>query len=282
MAGFGRVSPTARLTGAMWRRHGLSPEALHPRSEQWLAAAMRLGSPLSRHLLVEGMLHARHCAIDRLLEQAIASGTITHVIELACGHSARGWRMKQRFGAPLHYIETDLPAMAEEKQQLLSRGALFSPQHEVRALDASASAGPLSLPALLASLPADAGVAVISEGLLNYLPLQSVDQLWQSCAMKLRRFSASLYLSDCYLAEDNGDALTRAFVGALSLAVRGRVHLHFDDAPSLMERARRDGWRTVHVDRCQDIGLDHPIGEAPGAGRVRIIRASAHPEPPGD
>jgi len=282
MVGFGRVSPTARFTGAMWRRHGLSPEALHPRSEQWLAEAMRWGAPLSRHLLLDGMLHARHCAIDQRLEQAIASGAITHVVELASGHSARGWRMKQRFGPPLHYIETDLPAMAEAKQHCLSRGGLLSPQHEVRPLDASATAGPLSLPALLSSLPTDAGVAVISEGLLNYLPLQVVDQLWQSAAMKLRPFSASLYLSDCYLAEDNGDPLTTLLIGALSLAVRGRVHLHFDDAPTLMERAQRDGWRAVHIDRCSDLGLDHRIGNAPGAGRVRIVRASAHPACPGD
>lgn len=265
----------------MWRRHGLSPEALHPRSEQWLAEALRLGAPLSRHFLVDGMLHARHCAIDRQLERAIASGAITHVVELASGHSARGWRMKQRFGPALHYIETDLPAMAEDKQLRLSQGGLLSPQHEVRALDASATAGPLSLPALLASLPAEAGVAVISEGLLNYLPLQVVDQLWQSAAMKLRRFSASLHLSDCYLAEDNGDPLTKALVGALSLAVRGRVHLHFDDARSLVERGLRDGWRAVEVERCNAVGLDRQIGDAPGAERVRIIRASAHSAFPG-
>ncbi|MHA7833506.1 MAG: class I SAM-dependent methyltransferase [Algiphilus sp.] len=281
MVGFGRISPTARFTGATWRRHGLSPEGLHPRSEQWLAGALRLGAPVGRYFLLDDMLHARHCAIDRLLEQAIVSGAITHVVELAAGHSARGWRMKQRFGPALHYIETDLPAMAEEKQGLLSRAGLLSPQHEVRALDAGVSAGTGSLAALLDTLPTTAGVAVISEGLLNYLPMQSVDVLWQSAAMRLRRFSASLYLSDCYLAEDNADLLTRAFVGALSLAVRGRVRLHFEDADDLMTRARRDGWGYSQVLRCSETGLDGAMAKRPGARRVRILRASAHAHCPG-
>ncbi|MEQ9010284.1 class I SAM-dependent methyltransferase [Algiphilus sp.] len=276
MVGFGRVSPTARFTGATWRRHGLSPEGLHPRSEQWLAEALRLGAPLGRHLLLDDMLHARHCAIDRLLENAVICGAITHVVELAAGHSARGWRMKQRFGPALHYIETDLPAMAEEKEGLLSRAGLLSPQHEVRALDAGLTAGPGSLSGLLDTLPAEGGVAVISEGLLNYLPMQAVDQLWQSAAMRLRRFSASYYLTDCYLAEDNTDLMTRTFVGMLSLAVRGRVRLHFQDVSSLSARAQRDGWRAVQVKRCADTGLGTDIGNRPGARRVRILCASAH------
>ena len=96
-AGFARVSPTARFTGAVWRRYGLSPTALHPRSERLLADALRLGGPLGRRLPLEGMLRARHCAIDALLARAIAEGRIAQVVELAAGHSARGWRMKQRF-----------------------------------------------------------------------------------------------------------------------------------------------------------------------------------------
>ncbi|WP_420428139.1 class I SAM-dependent methyltransferase [Algiphilus sp.] len=281
MVGFGRVSPTARFTGATWRRHGLSPEGLHPRSERWLAEVLRLGAPVGRHLLLDDMLHARHCAIDRLLERAIVSGSITHVVELAAGHSARGWRMKQRFGPGLHYIETDLPAMAEEKEALLSRAGLLSPQHEVRALDAGVSAGANSLPALLDTLPAAAGVAVISEGLLNYLPMQAVDLLWQSAAMRMRSFAHSLYLSDCYLAEDNADLMTRAFLGALSLAVRGPVRLHFENAEGLVARAHRDGWRHAEVVRCSELGLDGAMADRAGARRVRIVRASAHAHCPG-
>ena len=86
---FGRVSPTARYTGAVWRRHGLSPAALHSLPERVLTAGMRLSAPLRPDPLLEGLLHARHVAIDALLTRAIVDGSVSQVIELAAGQSAR-------------------------------------------------------------------------------------------------------------------------------------------------------------------------------------------------
>lgn len=275
-AGFARVSPTARFTGAVWRRYGLSPTALHPRSERLLADALRLGGPLGRRLPLEGMLRARHCALDALLARAIAEGRVAQVVELAAGHSARGWRMKQRFGSALRYVETDLPAMARVKRRLLADAGLLSAGHEVRALDATRTTGATSLSALLAEGDRRGGVALISEGLLNYLPLQAVDTLWQSAARGMRDYADSLYLSDIYLPEDNADLATRGFIAGLSVAVRGAVRLHFADERSALDRAHRDGWRHAELLHPGETGLPRPILEATGVQRVRILQASAH------
>lgn len=277
---FARVSPTARYTGAVWRRHGLSPAALHPLPDRVLAAGMRLSAPLRPDPLLEGLLLARHVAIDALLTRAIVDGGVSQVIELAAGQSARGWRFKQRFGTGLRYIETDLPAMAARKQRALQRGGLLSSGHEVRALDAGVTTGPLSLRTLLGALAPDRGVAIISEGLLNYLPLQTVDQLWQDASAGMRRFPASLYLADTYLASDNGDLLTRGFLAALSVMVRGAVRLHFTDAGALHARARRDGWRSSAL-LAPDAVAGSEAGGSGATGRVRILCASAHDRLPG-
>lgn len=276
--GFDRVSPTARFTGAVWHRFGLSPTALHPRSERLLAQGLRIATPLGSRLPLEGMLRARHCAIDELLGTAIATGRIGQVIELAAGHSARGWRMKQRFGEKLRYIETDLPAMARAKQRLLRDAGLLQDGHEVCGLDATRTRGENSLPALLARCDPRMGVALISEGLLNYLPVQAVDGLWQSAAMAMRGFADSLYLSDIYLPGDNADWPTRGFIGGLSLAVRGAVRLHFADETDTLARAERDGWRSARLLRPAEAGIAQAIATATGAGRVRILAASAHGE----
>lgn len=275
-SGFARVSPTARFTGAVWRRYGLSPAALHPHSERLLAGALRLGAPIGRRLPLEGMLRARHCAIDALLARAVAEGRVSQVIELAAGHSARGWRMKQRFGASLHYVETDLPAMARAKRRMLTDAGMLSAGHEVRTLNATRSEGPDSLSAMLAERDQSGGVALISEGLLNYLPKQSVEGLWQNAAQAMTEFTDSLYLADVYLPSDNADWATRGFIGGLSLAVRGTVHLHFRNEADTLARAREAGWRSAQLLRPGETGLEPAISRATGAQRVHILSASAH------
>lgn len=281
MSGFKRVSPTAHFTGAVWRSSGLSPAELHPLPQRLLARAMTQMGGLSRYLLLEDMLRARHLAMDACLARAIASGAVSQVIELAAGHSARGLRMKQRFGAALHYIETDLELMRDAKLRLLQRAQLLSPGHELRVVDAAKTSGCDSLPALLAELDDTRGTAIITEGLLNYLPGSAVDGLWQTAAAGLRRFPASLYLSDVYLARDNSDLPTRAFVRLLSVAVRGRVSLHFNDPESLIERAGRAGWCGAEVWPCTTSDVPLPLARAPGAQRVRLFAASAHSQIPG-
>ena len=235
------ISPTAHYTGYVWARNGLS----HPEFEtvegrvlfETLRPAMTVNALLGRGTL-ESYLLARHRAIDALLTRAIEEHGISQVIEVAAGLSPRGWRFVQRYGDRLTYVEADLPGMAERKRKALERIGSSSPRHLVRELDALRESGPGSLAAVAAELDPEQGLAIITEGLLGYLPSDAVLEIWGRFAGALEGFSAGRYISDIHIGAVQ-DATVRAFRILLSIFVRGRVHLHFD-SPEEVEDALRD------------------------------------------
>ena len=128
------------------------------------------------------------------------------------------------------YVESDLPEMAARKRAALERIGSLGPSHRVVEIDAlRGDDGPGSLAAIAAGLHHGDGLAIVTEGLLGYLPTDAVLGLWRRFARTLGGFPAGLYVSDLHL----GGAVTppvRAFRLALSAFVRGRVYLHFSDA----------------------------------------------------
>src|SRR3546814_15789879 len=70
---------------------------------------------------LDALMLARHKGIDAQLAKAIDSGKVGQVIEIAAGLSPRGWSFMQRYGERLRYIETDLPAMAACKRDILTQ-----------------------------------------------------------------------------------------------------------------------------------------------------------------
>ena len=89
--------------------------------------------------------------------------------------------------------------------------------------------GPGSLAAVAGELDRGRGLAIVTEGLLGYLPSDAVAAIWRRFATTLGGFAAGRYLSDLHL----GGAVSpqvRVFRLALSVFVRGRVYLHFSDA----------------------------------------------------
>ena len=222
------ISPTAYATGYFWYRHGLSHPALAtPEGErldrrfQLLIRAVRAISGFS----INTMMLARHRGIDAVLTQAIDEGRVQQVIELAAGLSARGWRMKQKYGDRLTYIETDLPAMADTKRRLLQNANLLPKGHSVLELDALADEGPKSLKAIAASLDPKLGTAVITEGLLSYLDPETAEGVWRRIARALKPFAHGLYLSDMYLRQEHRNPGVILFGLVLSAFVRGRMHV---------------------------------------------------------
>ncbi|MBV8430947.1 MAG: class I SAM-dependent methyltransferase [Solirubrobacterales bacterium] len=250
------ISPTAHYTGYVWSRNGLS----HPKLEtlegrllfEALRPAMTVNSVLGRGTL-ESYLLARHRAIDALLKRAIEEHGIRQVIEVAAGLSPRGWRFTQRYGAELTYIEADLPGMAERKQRTLERIGSLSRHHLVRQLDALQEAGPDSLPAVAAELDPDKGLAILTEGLLGYLPTESVLEIWGRFAGVLEGFRTGRYISDIHIGAVQ-DATIRAFRVLLSVFVRGRVHLHFDSPGEVVEALRDAGFASARVQLAADLG----------------------------
>jgi O-methyltransferase involved in polyketide biosynthesis len=243
------ISPTAHYTGEVWHRNGLSHPWLATREGRAMYASlhplMRVSGALGGPSL-ETYLLARHRAIDALLQNAIERHGVTQVIEVAAGLSPRGWRFATRYGDRLTYIEADLPAMAERKRRALDRIGSLSGDHRVVELDALREHGPRSLAAVAGDLDSGRGLAIITEGLLGYLPTGAVLDLWTRFAETLARFPSGRYVSDLHLRSTQSPAV-RAFRVALSAFVRGRVYLHFDDAADAERRLHASGFATASV-----------------------------------
>lgn len=271
-----RISPTAHYTGYTWYHHGLSHPALVTREGRLFHAALEPVAAVSRRVgipTLEGLLLARHHAIDRRLTDAIESGEVGQVIEIAAGLSPRGWDFSRRFGERLDYIETDLPDMAARKRQLLADAGLATPRHRVFDLDALADDGPQSLARLADSLDPTRGLAIITEGLCNYFPTATVLGMWARFAGTLRRFPQGLYLSDLHLAADNRGSLVEMGTRLLSTFVRGRVHLHFDSSEAAITALHEAGFdRAELVQPAPQPGKRGFVDRA-GAGMVRVVRA---------
>jgi O-methyltransferase involved in polyketide biosynthesis len=219
---------------------------------------------------LESYLLARHLAVDKLLELAIEEHGITQVIEVAAGLSPRGWRFTQRYGDRITYIEADLPEMAARKQQALERMGSLSKTHRVEEVDALQDGGQNSIAALAGELRTDRGLAIITEGLLGYLPGVAVQSLWQRFALALRGFSHGRYISDLHIG-DAQTAQVRAFRVLLSAFVRGQVFLHWGSAAQAREALRAAGFTSAEVHRAATLA---PEARGPGAGLAHIIEAS--------
>lgn len=270
------ISPTAHYTGTVWLQHGLSHPAFGTLRGQALYYALKAPLALSGSFggpTLEGFLLARHRIIDLQLEEAIESGEISQVIEIAAGLSPRGWRFAERYRDRITYIEADLQAMADCKRELLVNGGLDSEHHHVSTLDALADSGPDSLATLASALDPERGLAIITEGLVNYFDTGTVLGMWQRFARTLSGFRHGLYLSDLHLRSLNEGVATRAFMQGLSTFVRGQVHLHFDSEPAASEALVRCGFNDAQLLDPHDFRATLPDCRRPGAGLVRVVSA---------
>jgi O-methyltransferase involved in polyketide biosynthesis len=275
--GSGAISPTAHYTGETWVRNGLS----HPELATWqgrvLHGTMALPNAVSRMLggpSLEGLLLARHRIIDACLEELIGDG-VGQVIEAACGMSPRGWRFSERYGDRLTYVEADLPAMARRKREALAQMGSLGDHHRVVDLDIVRDGGPGSLEALVATMDPDAGLAIITEGLLTYLDDETVEALWARLAKMLSPFSKGVYLADLRHARPDRGVSERAFDVILGTFVRSRVHPYRGDEAAAKATLLEAGFEQAQLHR----GDAHPAaaeaGNDPGAGALCIVEATA-------
>ena len=267
------ISPTAHYTGEVWRRAGLSHpwlgtlegrvmvDALHP----LMAVSGALGGPS-----LESYLLARHRAIDALLTEAVEDHGVSQVIEIAAGMSARGWRFANRYGDAIIYVEADLSAMAQRKRRALARIGSLSDTHRVAEIDALRDQGPGSLAELAAALDPGAGVAIVTEGLLGYLPTDAVLALWARIAAALATFPAGRYISDLHLGSAQ-TPVVRLFRGLLAGFVRGQVYLHFDGAAPAEAALREAGFADAAVRRA---GAIIELPECEQRSTAHILEAS--------
>jgi hypothetical protein len=274
--GSSAISPTAHYTGYVWARHGLGDadlattpgRALFAVGQGLLAPLGLLGGPTLEHFLL-----ARHRIIDHLLEEAIRSGEVGQVVELAAGLSPRGLELTRRHPA-LTYVEVDLPEMAARKDAILRAKGADPSRHRSVAADvlddrafAAVFAGPSSL------LDTTRGTAVVTEGLVNYFPREAVLGLWRRTARELRRFPAGRYFSDLHLASRTGRG-DRVFIAGLGAFVRGGVHLHFADGPDALGSLRVSGFEQARLWAPHELASTLPDMDGAGADRVRVVDAA--------
>jgi O-methyltransferase involved in polyketide biosynthesis len=231
-----------------------------------MALSRALGGPT-----LEGLLLARHRIIDHELDRLIETGTVTQVVEPACGMSPRGWRFGEHYGERLTYIEADLPAMAERKRGALARMGSLTGHHGVVELDVLRDSGARSLDRLVDTLDHNQGLAIVTEGLLTYFDDEQVAAMWRRFAGALARFRAGSYLADLRLASPTRGLSERAFNVVLSGFVRGKVHAHFSDEAEAATALRAAGFSGARVYS----GDAHPAATVdqldPGAGVIRVI-----------
>lgn len=271
MSGSETISPTAHYTGYVWARNGLSHPELETVEGRILFESLRPMMAVSGLIgtgSLEAYLLARHRAIDTLLEQAIEQRGVRQVIEVAAGLSPRGWRFARRYGRQLTYVEADLPAMADRKRRALERIGSLGRRHLVRELDVLRADG---LAAVAGDLDASQGLAIVTEGLLGYLPTDDVQAIWRRFATTLGGFAAGVYISDIHIGSVQ-DAAVRGFRVLLSLFVRGRVYLHFESSEDVVAALEATGFAAAQVRRAADV-----IG-VPGGDRAsrlaHILEAS--------
>jgi O-methyltransferase involved in polyketide biosynthesis len=235
----------------VWARNGIADpalattegRALYYAVEPLMIALRALGRPTFEPLLL-----ARHRLIDARLREAVESGGVGQVIEVAAGLSPRGWRFATDF-PELTYVEADLPGMAARKRELLEKVGFAPPNHRVVELDALRDEGPGSLAAVAAELDPGAGLAIITEGLLNYFDQDAVEGMWRRFANVMAGFAGGVYLADLLLAGDNSGVLSSAMQAALSGFVRGRVHLHYETEADAIAALAGAGFAAARLHR---------------------------------
>lgn len=270
------ISPTAHYTGYVWARNGLAPEGFATREGALLYHGGRPFTTLTGLLggpSLEGFLLARHRIIDALLEESIADGRVSQVVEVAAGMSPRGARFAQRHGDALTYVEADLRGMAARKRDALARAGLGGPHHRVAEIDALRDAGPASLAAITSGLDPARGTAVLTEGLLNYLAPEAVAGLWHRFAAALHGFPHGLYLSDLHVGEQNSGLLPSVFMRGLGVFVRGDIHIHHATSGAARRALLEAGFDEAVLHAPADFADRIPGTGARGAQIVRVVEA---------
>jgi O-methyltransferase involved in polyketide biosynthesis len=268
------ISPTAHYTGFIWAKNGLSHPELETLEGRVLFEAVRPAMIASQALgsgTLEAYLMARHTAIDNLLTREIESGAVTQVLEVACGLSPRGWRFTGKYGDRLTYIEADLPAMAARKRRALERMGSLSEHHRVVDIDVLRDGGPDSVASVIDGLDRSGGLAIITEGLLGYLPTDAVLGVWRRFASALSSFESGRYIAELHLSSIQTPVI-RAFRVVLSGFVRGRVYLHFESGAEARAALLAAGFGSVSIELATDLA---PGRGGSGSRLVHIIEATA-------
>lgn len=275
-----RISPTAHYTGYVWHLNGLSHPAFVTGKGRLMHMAMsglNRAASMAGAASLDAMLLARHRIIDHLLEQRIASGEISQVVEIAAGLSPRGWRFTQKHSqGQLTYVEGDLPGMVARKKAMLEQGGISNPRHIILEVDALVDEGANALARLTNGvLDPRRGTAIITEGLVGYFGTEDVRGMWARFGRFLSLFPTGVYLSDLHLTgEVRGFRATKAFEWIIATTVRKKIALPFHHADEASKALTDAGFRTAHLHKAKAFADTLGLHDARSGGLVRIVEAA--------
>ena len=195
------ISFTALYTGAVWHRYGLSDDTLATEKGRWLYRLMTPFEAASKAAIggnIRTFLLQRHLIIDHLIDQAIKEKGITQVLEIACGMSPRGIRLRQKHPL-LHMVEADLPDMAARKALRLMATGRLGDHHQVTPIDILADHGEYQLEKVIDRVfENNEPVIIVTEGLTSYFSLKTITEFWRRLAAAMAKRPGSVYLSESY------------------------------------------------------------------------------------
>ncbi|WP_404361828.1 class I SAM-dependent methyltransferase [Marinobacter sp.] len=272
------ISFTALYTGAVWHQNGLSDDSLATSQGRWLYHLMTPFEAASQ-LIAGGNLRTfllqRHLIIDHLIERAIKEQGIDQVLEIACGMSPRGLRLRQHHPT-LHVVEADLPDMAARKALRLMATNRLGQHHQVTPIDILAETGEYTLEAVVERV-LDPGkpFIVITEGLTSYFPLKVIDGFWQRLGKVMAKQPGSIYLSESYLMPQQPliRGGLKASASLLGRMTRSQVSFHFEDDEQAREHLENQGFPEVRVHNPADFYDLLPIPRSRQDPFVRVIEA---------
>lgn len=272
------ISFTALYTGHVWYANGMSTPAFHNTSGSVLYHALMPFEFIGKQLAggnIKTFLLQRHLIINHLVEKAIEEEGVTQILEIACGMSPRGTRYCKQF-ENLTYIETDLPGMAARKHRLLSSQGELSARHQVVPLSIFSEQGSDSLESVLeGNFDTGKPILIITEGLVNYFSLDTIEEFWARLHSALRRFPKGIYLMDNYpLFHDHPLHNTmRVLGGMLSVVSRSQVSFHFDSDDTAHQCFESLGFAHTTIHNPRDYYEQLPIPRTRGNPFVRVIEA---------
>lgn len=274
-----RISISAHYTGYVWYKHGLSAPPFATRTGRIANATLTPVNAFLRRVAgadIDVFLLQRHSVIDYQLEQLIQEEGVEQVLELACGLSPRGYRLKQKY-PQLHYIEGDLPSMAQRKHKLLrTLGVGAESHHQVLACNILEQHGSQSIQSLLQQFDPAKKTAIVTEGLVNYFDLNTIKQVWATMAQGLKQFPQGYYVTDLYpdFVEHPSYRYVQLAQKLVGFFTRGQWPLHYRSDSAIQQGFQQDGFAQVEVHDPASFYQTLNMPRAKTQTLVRIIRAA--------
>lgn len=272
------ISFTALYTGQVWHENELSTPFLTSRIGKLMYQGMRPVELAADRLLgmnLKQLLLQRHLIMDHRIAHLIENEGVSQVLEIACGLSPRGLRMRSRY-PQLRYVEADLPAMAARKRDLLASAGQLGEGHHVVACNIFTSGEPDGLDHVMEhQLAADRPTLIITEGLVNYFPTPTMEAFWQSLATRSARFPNAWYLTDLYphLRSHSAYRYVKLSTWALGKVTSSSVNLHYHGDEDIKAGFQRQGFSNVNLYHPEDYYHRLPIPTSRKPTFVRIVEA---------